>query len=60
VTVGPGDATAWTPFTPVELDTTPYLPLQARPATWRFHTHAGNSYDVATFTVEYRRYVPVA
>ena len=59
VTLGPGDATAWTSLGAVRLDATPYLPEQARAVRWRFSTQTGNSYDVASFTVEYRRYVPV-
>jgi hypothetical protein len=36
----------------------PFLPDQETPVTWTFTTHGSNSYDVATFTVEYRYYVP--
>jgi flagellar hook assembly protein FlgD len=57
--VGPGDATAWTPWAAAKLGAAPYLPDQASPVSWHFYTGAGSSYDVASFTVEYRYYVPV-
>jgi hypothetical protein len=59
VIIGPGDASATTAFEPVSLSAVPYLTEQVRPVAWSFSTDGGNSYDVATFTVEYRRYVPV-
>ncbi len=55
VTVGPGDATATTPW----LASTQSLPDGQAAATWGFSTGGGDAYDVASFTVEYRYYVPV-
>jgi hypothetical protein len=54
-----GDGTTASPWVPVSLTTQPYLPGLHRPAVWSFSTDAPASYDVATFTVEYRHYVPV-
>jgi len=59
ITVGPGDASATAPWSTVELVTEPFLPDRDRPAHWSFRTAASTSYDVATFTVDYRHYVPV-
>ncbi len=57
--IGPGDAAATTPWRSVDLTGDPFLPAQDRPVTWTFATVPPNSYDVATFTVEYKHYVPV-
>ena len=57
VGLGPGDATATTGWTGVELDRDPYLPHQDLAASWEFVTYGG--YDLASFVVEYRHYVPV-
>lgn len=56
--IGPGDASATTPWSAVSLTGHPFLPAQDRPVTWRFTTIPPNSYDAATFTVEYKHYVP--
>ena len=56
----PGDASTTTPWRPVHLTSHPFLPDQDRPAIWTFSTSESNSYDVATFTLEYRHYVPAA
>ena len=60
VTLGPGDATATTPWTKVDLTHYAYLPDAEQPVRWGFSTTDGNDYDVATFTVEYRHYVPAS
>jgi hypothetical protein len=44
---------------PVALAAHPYLPSGSQPVFWSFGTNAGHSYDVASFTVEYRHYEPV-
>ena len=59
IVVGPGDATVTTPWRSVNLTGDPFLPGMDLPVTWSFQTARDNSYDVATFTVEYRHYVPV-
>ncbi len=59
VVVGPGDATATTPWRQVDLTHYAYLPDASSPIFWGFSTSEGNDYDVASFTVEYRHYVPV-
>ena len=59
ITVGPGDASATTPWSAVDLVSEPFLPDRNRPAYWSFRTDASTSYDVATFSVDYRHYVPV-
>lgn len=56
--IGPGDASATSPWSAVDLTGHPFLPAQDRPVTWTFATVPPNSYDVATFTVEYKHYVP--
>ena len=56
--LGPGDASATTPWTTVDLDANPYLPEARRPVTWGVSTSDQNDYDIASFTVEYRYYVP--
>jgi hypothetical protein len=35
------------------------MPPMDLPVAWSFQTARDNSYDVASFTVEYRHYVPV-
>jgi hypothetical protein len=57
-TIGPGDSSATTPWTAVDLTGQPFLPALDRPVTWSFATSPPNSYDVASFTVEYKHYVP--
>ena len=59
VVTGPGDTTVTTPWTPVDLRHHPYVPDGDQPVWWSFSTSELNSYDVASFTVEYRYYVPV-
>ena len=58
--VGPGDVTASSPWLYVDLDVSPYLPDQQGPVRWAFYTEHGDAYDVASFTIEYRYYVPEA
>ena len=58
--VGPGDATVTIPWRPVHLVRRDFLPSQALPVTWSFLTARENSYDVATFAIDYRHYVPAA
>jgi hypothetical protein len=55
----PGDTSTVSGWLPVALSRYPQLPEQRHPASWWFQTRNGSSYDVATFTVEYRHYVPV-
>ena len=56
--IGPGDASVTTPWSAVDLTGHPFLPAQDRPVTWTFATSRPSSYDVASFTVEYKHYVP--
>ena len=58
VLMGPGDATVSTPWRLVDLIHHPYLPEATLPINWGFST-SQNSYDLASFTVKYRYYVPV-
>lgn len=58
--LGPGDDTAATPWRNVVLSGHPFFPTRTRPVTWGVHVDKPNSYDIATFTVEYRHYVPAA
>lgn len=58
-TVGPGDVAAMTDWSPVDLDGYPFLPDGRTVLPWVFATSELNSYDVATFTVEYRHWAPV-
>ena len=53
-----GDGSTTSEWYPVHVTGHPVLPDQDRPVTWTFTTHRPNSYDVATFTVEYRHYLP--
>ena len=53
-----GDGSTTSEWYPVHVTGHPFLPDQDRPVTWTFTTHRPNSYDVATFTVEYRHYLP--
>jgi hypothetical protein len=57
-TLGPGDDSATTSWLPTDVDSQPYLPDGYLAATWGFRTSGGNSYDLASFTIEYRRWVP--
>lgn len=57
IPTAPGDASTSTPWLKVKLDDHPYL-KHGSPMAWSFDTDRANSYDVATFTVEYRHYVP--
>jgi flagellar hook assembly protein FlgD len=54
-----GEGTTTSDWFPVALHDYPYLPHLAFPVQWAFYTQPPASYDVATFTVEYRYYVPV-
>lgn len=56
--IGPGDASATTRWQPVDLSGDPYLPARQQPVVWTFTTLRPSSYDLASFTVEYRHYVP--
>lgn len=58
LTVGPGDVSVTTSWEPVDLAHYPYLPDAQKPVTWSVSTSEENDYDIATFTVEYRHYVP--
>jgi len=60
VVLGPGDTAVTTPWLDVDLDSYPYLPDAERPMRWAVSTSEQNDYDIASFTVEYRYYVPVA
>lgn len=53
-----GDSTTTSDWAPVRLTTHPHLPGQDRPVSWRFWTSEDASYDIATFAVEYRHWVP--
>lgn len=53
-----GDGTATTGWAVVDLTRYPYLPGGLRPVQWAFSTLYPQSYDVASFTIEYRHYVP--
>src|SRR5262249_10904955 len=55
-----GEVTVTSDLCPVGLHDYPHLPDLALPVNWAFYTQRPASYDVATFTVEYRHYVPVA
>ncbi len=57
--LGPGDATVSSPWRDVDPDAFPYLPDARRPMTWAVSTSEDNDYDIASFTLEYRYYVPV-
>jgi flagellar hook assembly protein FlgD len=64
--MGPGDAIATTAWFDVHPEAYPYLPDQDLAPTWSFTASSSKddpgtttSYDLASFTVEYRRYVPV-
>jgi flagellar hook assembly protein FlgD len=57
--MGPGDATVTTPWENVDLGDYPYLPDADQPVTWAVSTSDQNDYDIASFTIEYRYYVPV-
>jgi len=53
-----GDGSTTSPWSPVLLNAHPYLPTESTPVFWSFGTTTPSSYDVASFTVEYRSYVP--
>lgn len=53
-----GDSSTTSDWQPVSLTTYPHLPGQDRPISWTFGTSEDASYDVATFAVEYRHWVP--
>jgi flagellar hook assembly protein FlgD len=55
-----GDGSATSPWARVRLAEHPFLPNGSHPVHWTFRTDKPSSYDVATFTVDYRYYVPVA
>ncbi len=52
------DGSTSTPWQAVRLTGRPFLPDQDRPVTWSFTTDGDDSYDLDTFTVDYRYYVP--
>lgn len=58
-TLGPGDDTMTGGWMGVGLTDEPYLPELTSPVTWGVLTRPPSSYDIASFTVEYRYYVPV-
>lgn len=55
-----GDSTASSPWFNVDLVDYPYLPVGESPIVWGFGTKPPNSYDVASFTIDYRYYSPAA
>jgi hypothetical protein len=57
--MGPGEATVTSPWEDVELKKHPYLPDADQPITWTVATYDENDYDIESFTVEYRYWVPV-
>ena len=57
--MGPGDDTATTPWTGLDLGRPPYLPDGETPATWSASAGVDAAYDVASFTIEYVHWVPV-
>jgi hypothetical protein len=57
-TTAVGDVTVTSPWSPVDLDHQPNVPTMHQPVVWSVYTSLA-SYDVASFTVEYRHYVPV-
>jgi flagellar hook assembly protein FlgD len=59
VPVPGGDGTTTSEWLPVDLVNQPYLPTLHRPVVWYFSRQDG-SYDVASFTIEYRHYVPAS
>jgi hypothetical protein len=56
--VAAGEGTTTTSWFRVQNTGHPYLPQQDRPVIWRFSTSGSNSYDVATFTIDYHYYLP--
>jgi hypothetical protein len=58
VQTAPGDGSTAGSWRVVDLEGGPFLPRLDTPVTWLFATEYPNSYDVASFTVEYRHYVP--
>jgi hypothetical protein len=56
--MGPGDVTVTTPWENVDLDSYPYIPDAHQPVTWAVSTDEENDYDIASFTIEYRYFVP--
>jgi hypothetical protein len=57
--LGPGDGSGTTSWLPADLDGQPFLPDGSLAATWGFWTNESNAYDLASFTIEYRHWVPV-
>jgi len=57
--VGPGDGTFWTDWDVFGARASG-ADATSTVFTWGFGTSAQNSYDIASFTVEYRQYVPVS
>ena len=55
-----GDSSTTSGWQPVRLTTYPHLPSRDRPVSWTFGTSHDESYDVATFAVEYRHWVPAS
>jgi hypothetical protein len=53
-----GDGSATSPWSRVSLDRYPYLPEAGTPVFWSFGAGDPNAYDVASFTIDYRHYVP--
>lgn len=56
----PGDGTTRTPWQTPDLNTHPFLPGLSDALWWSFSTESPDSYDVDTFTVEYRHYCEAA
>jgi hypothetical protein len=55
-----GDSSTTSDWLPVWLTRYPHLPAKDRPVSWTFGTSDDESYDVATFTVDYRHWVPAS
>lgn len=59
VPLGPGDDTRTSHWRTVHLHQPSFLPDARGPMAWAFTRTSPEAYDIATFTLEYRRYVPV-
>jgi len=55
----PGDGTTTSAWSDLNFEDHMYVRLGHDPIRWSFWAPEGNSYDVATFAVEYKHYVPV-
>ena len=55
-----GDSSTTSDWASVRLTEYPHLPGQDRPVDWWFSAPDDDSYDVATFAIEYRHWVPAS